>query len=67
LTFLPEHEPERNQKLTLLITALASQPTPERPLLISKINGQEASRSEFAVPLRDAGFESLARGLRLKA
>ncbi|MFO0724007.1 MAG: DEAD/DEAH box helicase [Myxococcota bacterium] len=68
LSFLPESEPERSQKLGLLAGALAKQveQSGRRALLISEIDGADPAQSPLARALVERGFRPQSRGYLLR-
>jgi ATP-dependent Lhr-like helicase len=69
LTFLPSDEPERSRAAHALASALASLAASprRRAVLITTIDGDDASKSAVAEHLARAGFSKSSRGLQRRA
>ena len=64
LTFLPESEPERSERLAAIAGALGSLVASGRRnvLLVARVDGEEPARSPLARFLGEAGFQAGSRG-----
>ena len=65
LTF-PEQTDSAESAVRALTHALARLARPGKPVLLVKIDGQPAARSDLAQALQAGGFESTSQGLRHK-
>jgi hypothetical protein len=66
LTFPPENEPERGAVLDALARAVVRLATAEKPVFLTKIDGDSPNASPLAGRLQAAGFVMTSSGLLLR-